>query len=73
MEIKQSNNILPACLGCGVPGAEIGGGAGTVKLFRGCPWLVTLLTAWDSAKTFMPGAYVLPGGTCATGGGTWLQ
>lgn len=38
-------NMLPACLDCGVPGAEIGGGAGTVKLFRGCPWLATLLAA----------------------------
>lgn len=26
---------LPMCFACGVPGAEMGGGAGTVKLLSG--------------------------------------
>lgn len=66
--------IIPICFDCGVPGAEIGGGAGTVKLFKGCPCNGTLLAAWDSARTFIPGAYVLPGGIWATGGGVgWLK
>lgn len=51
----------------------MGGGAGTVKLLRGCPWPCALFPAWLSARTLMPGAYVLPGGMWATGGWGWLS
>jgi hypothetical protein len=34
---KKVNIKIPICLGCGVPGADCGGGAGTLKLFKGCP------------------------------------
>lgn len=47
---------LPMCLDCGVPGAEIGGGAGTLKLLSGCPWPGIRLPPCDSAKTLIPGA-----------------
>lgn len=50
----------------------MGGGAGTVKLFKGWPCPCTLLAACDSASTLIPGAYEFVGGTWATGGG-WLK
>lgn len=45
--------LLPMCFCCGVEGADWGGGAGTLKLFKGWPCCLFSLAFNDDLKLLM--------------------